>query len=81
MAKERLISVAHLAEGVKEVIVMNTKKDSEPELEKLYKDYFNPQETLSDTNEDTSLRQPSHLKFVESFTTHGISEDLFIHHR
>lgn len=58
---------------------MKTKKKKSNRLEKSYKKYFAPIETLPLIDDSTSLQQPSFLKSVESFTTYGISEDLFIY--
>ncbi len=48
------------------------------ELEDLYNVHFVTEET--DENDDNvSLLQPSPLKYVESFTTSEITDDLLIH--
>ncbi len=47
------------------------------ELEDSYNSYFVAEDT-DENDDDTSLLQPSPLKYVESFTTSEITEDLLI---
>ena len=59
--------------------MISTQNDSSPErLERLYQEYFPPKEALDLDDESSSLRQPSELEVVDSFTTYGISEDTLI---
>ncbi len=58
---------------------MNTQNDIVSEKsERLYREYFTPREGLDADDESISLRQPSNLEVVESFTTYGITEDMLI---
>ena len=55
---------------------MKNEKNKPITIEDEYKRYFVP---INHDNETTSLRQPSLLRSVQSFTTYGITDDLFLH--
>lgn len=60
---------------------MKTQKDTnkdQDQLERLYREYFVSNEELDTADESSSLLQPSPLRYVDSFTTYGITKDMLI---
>jgi len=60
-----------------EVFAMKQNPETK-KLEDLYNRHFVPEE-IDENDENVSLLQPSPLKYVDSFTTYGISDDLLIY--
>ena len=60
------------------VFTMNNTNADPKELERLYEQYFNQEESLDIADESISLLQPSPSECVDSFTTNSIIDDLLV---